>query len=237
MELSSLLVVLSRLDILPWLEGVDRPDRLAVPLVERDCSAFSNARLMSFTETARLLFRLLQHKTVQLKAESGRLTDLKTSSISRLLELASGDLGVSELLSSRSAWLELWLVELELSSSRAVSPRLPISNIFRSFCSELSVKKARMKLGSVLSLLLLVNQRRDDVGNIQFSDSPIRLDGRLGRLSLRSLSLTLASLKAGTLNLRSGRSHLLGESNPDQSASPPDTWDTWVQCSEGGWIK
>ena len=67
MELSSLLVVLSRLDILPWLEGVDSPARFAVRLVERDCSAFSNARLISFTETARLLFRLLQHKTVQLK--------------------------------------------------------------------------------------------------------------------------------------------------------------------------
>ena len=60
MLLSSLEVVLSRLDILLWLEleGVDRPDLLGplVPLVDSDCSAFSKARRMSFTLTARRLF-------------------------------------------------------------------------------------------------------------------------------------------------------------------------------------
>ena len=58
MLLSSLEVVLSRLDILLWLEGVDRPDRLGplVPLVDRDCSAFSKARRISLTLTARRLF-------------------------------------------------------------------------------------------------------------------------------------------------------------------------------------
>ena len=58
MLLSSLEVVLSRLDIRLWLDGVERPDLLGplVPLVDRDCSAFSNARRMSFTLTARRLF-------------------------------------------------------------------------------------------------------------------------------------------------------------------------------------
>ena len=58
MLLSSLEVVLSRLDIRLWLEGVDRPDLLGplVPLVDKDCSAFSNARRISLTLTARLLF-------------------------------------------------------------------------------------------------------------------------------------------------------------------------------------
>ena len=58
MLLSSLEVVLSRLDILLWLEGVDRPDLLGplVPLVDKDCSAFSNALRISLTLTARRLF-------------------------------------------------------------------------------------------------------------------------------------------------------------------------------------
>ena len=85
----SSLVVESRLDILLWLEGVERPSLFGVPLFERLCSAFSKARLMSLTLTARRLFRLL-----------------KTSRISRELELGSGDFGVSEVtewLSRRSA--------------------------------------------------------------------------------------------------------------------------------------
>ena len=68
---------------------------------------------------------------------------LNTSRISRLLELGRGDLGVSEVtewLSSRSAWLELWEVEAEPSRSRLLSPRFPISKIFRSFWSEDSIK-------------------------------------------------------------------------------------------------
>ena len=58
MLLSSLEVVLSRLDIRLWLDGVDRPDLLGplVPLVDKDCSAFSNARRISLTLTARRLF-------------------------------------------------------------------------------------------------------------------------------------------------------------------------------------
>ena len=58
MLLSSLEVVLSRLDMRLWLDGVDRPDLLGplVPLVDSDCSAFSKARRMSFTLTARRLF-------------------------------------------------------------------------------------------------------------------------------------------------------------------------------------
>ena len=58
MLLSSLEVVLSRLDILLWLDGVDSPDLLGplVPLVDKDCSAFSKARRISLTLTARLLF-------------------------------------------------------------------------------------------------------------------------------------------------------------------------------------
>ena len=58
MLLSSLEVVLSRLDILLWLDGVDSSDLLGplVPLVDKDCSAFSKARRISLTLTARRLF-------------------------------------------------------------------------------------------------------------------------------------------------------------------------------------
>ena len=87
--LDSSLVVESSDDILLWLEGVESPERLGVPLFDNDCSAFSKARRISLTLTARRLFRLLN-----------------TSRISRLLELGSGDLAVSdvtELLSSKSA--------------------------------------------------------------------------------------------------------------------------------------
>ena len=71
MLLSSLLVVLSRLDILLWLlepepttpviEDPDIPDRFGVPpppppLCDKDCSAFSKALRMSLTLTALRLF-------------------------------------------------------------------------------------------------------------------------------------------------------------------------------------
>ena len=66
MELSSLEVVLSRLDIRLWLVPVMEdpdipPDRLVVlppppPLCDKDCSAFSKALLMSLTLTALRLF-------------------------------------------------------------------------------------------------------------------------------------------------------------------------------------
>ena len=59
--LSSLLVVLSKLDILLWLEQPDidmlGPGLLPLlPLCDKDCSAFSKALLISLTLTARRLF-------------------------------------------------------------------------------------------------------------------------------------------------------------------------------------
>ena len=45
----------------------------------------------------------------------------------------------TELVSSRSAWLELWEVRPD-RSRRLLSPRFPISKILRSFCSEDSIK-------------------------------------------------------------------------------------------------
>ena len=61
--LSSLLVLLSRLDILAWLPvtvpdipGWRELELVGAPLCDRDCSAFSKARLISLTLTARRLF-------------------------------------------------------------------------------------------------------------------------------------------------------------------------------------